>query len=193
MLKRLLLIGIILIGSNLIFAASFGLQMGWNLHDLTRNNISYEQAGSSPGYYIVSPVPSPHSSFETYVVRVDSNEGIFWIKGIGKDIETNGYGFGIKSEFEKLKGQLSSVYGDIEVIDWLMPGSIWDEPDDWMYGLKTGDRFYFGQWEAQSGFSEITIGASANSGSSGYISVEYYGLNYDQLDEKADRAESTAF
>ena len=193
MLKRLLLIGIILIGLNLIFAASFGLQMGWDLHALTRNNISYEQIDSSPGYYIVSPVPSPHSSFETYVVRVDSDEGIFWIKGIGKDIETNGYGFTIKSEFEKLRGQLSSVYGDIKVIDWLMPGSIWDEPDDWMYGLKTGDRFYFGQWEAQSGFSEIMIGAYANSGSSGYISVEYYGLHYEQLDEKADRAESRAF
>lgn len=94
---------------------------------------------------------------------------------------------------------LGYAYGTSELLDFLFPGSIWDEGDDWMMGLRQDERFYFAFWDRESGsilpedIKEICLGAKALSGSKGYLVLEYYGIEYDKLSEKAKRAAAQVF
>jgi len=181
---------------SIVFAlagASFGIEMGWTITDLQQQGIEAELV--QPNYYLLDTPPNPHNSFDSYIVRTDPDEGIFWIKALGKDISVNSYGTQLKTEYEKINSQLSSIYGVGEKVDFLFYDSIWDEADDWMYGLKVGERFFYTSWEdiEDESIKKVFVGANATSSSSGYISVEYYSPNYDSLKQKAENRESAAF
>ena len=92
----------------------------------------------SPVLYQLDEVPKPHSAFEAYGVKFSPNQGLCFIKAIGKDIKTNGHGFAIKSAFNGLREKLDTAYGKSDLTDLLVRGSICDEPEDWMMGLKIG-------------------------------------------------------
>ncbi|CRI63934.1 conserved exported hypothetical protein [Thiocapsa sp. KS1] len=155
------------------FAGPFGLDMGMSLKGLDEP----EKLGH--GKYKIANPPKPHSAFEAYIVQVAPESGLCWIKAIGKNIRTSSYGFELQSAFNEMKGRLSGVYGEHETTDLLFPGSIWDEPDDWMMGLVKKERMLGAAWGAAKGsklppdIESVFLAAMPASGDAGYIIVEY--------------------
>ena len=111
-------------------AGSFGLCMGMSIEQ-----IDPKAKEIAPGKFLTTNVPKSHSSFEQYIVQIGKENGLCWIKAIDKNVQTSSYGIEIKSEFKSMNSKLSKVYGTSETTDLLLPGSIWNEPNDFMMAL----------------------------------------------------------
>jgi hypothetical protein len=78
-----------------------------------------------------------------------------------------------------MEQKLSNIYGSNKRSDFLLTGSIWSEPRDWMQGLLSNDRLLFSEWSKETGASLtkplLSVGLIAGSynTSQGYIAIEY--------------------
>jgi hypothetical protein len=175
------------------FAGPFGLEMGMKLSQLPG-----KPEAISGGYYKLTSVPKPHSSFEAYVVKLSPSTGVCWIKGIGVDIETSSYGIQLKSAFEEMRGKLDSAYGKSKLSDFLMPNSIWNEPNDWMMALIKKERLLAAQWGKEYGsnlpsdLESIALMASPTGRSEGYLALEYSGHQKSKCDAELEAKEDDA-
>lgn len=52
---------------------------------------------------------------------------------------------------EILPTAVADTYGEYEEVDLLLPGSIWDEPEDWMMGLRQNERIVQSVWNQENG------------------------------------------
>jgi hypothetical protein len=161
------------------------------------------QTGSEPklvqdDLYEVDP-PNKNNLFESYVVRIHNTYGVYMIKAIGKNIETNGYGIGVKTAFDQLLASIERTYGKYKKTDELLRGSIWNDPDDWMMALRRNERFLFASWDREIGstlspdLKSIAIAAAALSSSRGYVSLDYYSINYDTVNEEKKTSQDSVF
>jgi hypothetical protein len=156
----------------------FGLWMGMKLQDLA---VESEEVAAFK-YRIVSP-PRPHSAFSDYVLQVAPTAGLCWIKAIGTTIKAGSFGTDLKSKFDEMEQKLLKSYGSFTRTDQLMPGSIWNEPRDWMAGLRSKERYLFSRWDhesgalLQNGLKAVFLGATAFDSDSGFIYVEYFFVN----------------
>ena len=164
--------------------------MGMTLKDLGGNP---ESLGN--GIYKITNVPKPHSAFELYAVKVAPNGGLCWIKAIGKNISTSCYGTELKSKFMDMVNKLENAYGNYELYDYLMPGSIWDELKDWMRALIKKERTLGASWSEEdqsnlsNNISKIVIAAQASSSDNGFIILEYSFTNKEACEKEIDAAE----
>ncbi len=159
----------------------FGLQEG-----LTLKNIE-DMTGSKPipiegstNLYSISTVPKPNSDFEGFGLLISPTVGLCQIRALGKTIQSDSYGLNIKQKFDDLDQILTSKYGAGKKTDFLLSGSIWKEPQDWVMGLKQQERFLMKDWKnaeqtamKESNLSEVGIQARAVDANSGYIFLEY--------------------
>lgn len=116
----------------------FGLWMGMKPEEFPG-----ELKEVAPHKYSTSAPPKVHSAFERYVLEMPPKTGLSWIKAIGRDVQTNVFGTTLSGAFADMLQRLTAVYGRGEVNDFLMPGSIWGDPQDWMVGLLKRDRHLF--------------------------------------------------
>lgn len=129
--------------------------------------------------FIAQAVPKPHSAFESYIVEISPRSGLSWIKAIGKTLESNSFGIELKTAFELMEQKLVTAYGQHERFDFLMHGSIWDEPRDWMQALNSTERVLMSQWSNETGaslkdgLSSLALVVGALNTSTGYIAIEY--------------------
>jgi len=180
-----------LVFSGCAVAGPFGLEMG-----LTIDQIDSEATIAAPKLYTTTKVPKPHSAFEQYALKVGPASGLCWIKGIGKDVATSAYGLELKVAFNELKNKLEKAYGKSKVTDILLPGSIWDEQNDFMMALLKKERILMALWEDQSvlpsNLTGIGLIASPMSRDKGYVSVEYSFSNKDACDLEIANQEDDA-
>ena len=197
-MKKMLLFFVLSIWCLCLLAAGpFGIEMGQSLETLKTNGLNPTQINNQ-GYYYVSP-KATHPDFEKYILRLDEDEGVFWIKAIGSDISDSGYGFTIKSKFNEIESSLQKTYGTGKLLDYLFPKSIWNEPEDWMMGIVKNERFYLRTWESLNGkafpgnIESLGLGVLASSSSKGYIFLEYSGMNKKRLEQKIKDKASQVF
>lgn len=180
-------------GELILRKGPFGLRMG-----LKRDEYPGSLQEVKPGLYQTTEVPKPHSAFEFHVLQFGPSSGLSWIKAIGKTIETNDFGTPIENAFDDMKKKLVKAYGESENISYLMQGSIWSEPRDWMQGLLNGDRVLAARWEAHSHkelpnqLSSIFLVACATDTSNGYIAIEYAFENHAAAEEEIAELEDDA-
>lgn len=130
------------------------------------------------GKFMVSP-PKPHPSFDAYVVQATPKLGVVWIKAITPTILNDAYGNQIRQTVNALKSQLVMRYGEAPTTDFLMTGSIWDEPRDWAQALAANERSYYVIWDRPNArglpedLSSVYLGASGIDGNSANICIEY--------------------
>ena len=178
--------------SGQAMAGPFGLEKGMTLKQID----NAQQV--APGKYKVTSVPKPHSAFDTYAVQIGPQSGLCWIKGVGKELRTSVYGLELRSAFNEMKEKLEQAYGKPEVIDRLLPGSIWDEPKDWMMALIKKERLLAAAWSEKSkatlpiDLQWVGLGARAISTNSGYIAVEYSFINKSDCDAEIAKQEDGA-
>lgn len=152
----------------------FGLCMGMTTGDF---DVALEEI--APGKYRITSVPKPHSAFEAYILQITPENGLSWIKAVGKTIQTSVYGIELKSAFDSMKTKLAATYGKYQISDFLLRDSIWNEPRDWMQSILNKERILAAFWEPAHG---STLGDSLNSvalvtgvidTTSGYVAIEY--------------------
>ena len=183
----------LLISSVAANAGPFGLEMGQSL-----TQIDNDAKQAAPNVYTTSEVPKPHSAFELYALKIGKKNGLCWVKAIGKDIGTSAYGIELKSEFNDMKSKLEKAYGKHETTDVLLPGSIWDEPDDFMMAMIKKERFLMAVWDREQGSSlkdnleSIALIASPGGRDEGYLSLEYSFSNKEVCDKEIAALEDGA-
>lgn len=160
------------------YAGPFGLEMGMSIDEIDRSAKLHVL-----GRYSVS-VPRPHSLFETYGVTV-GDDGLCHIRAISSDIYTNVFGLSLESSFMDIREKIDNVYGDSDLSDILLPGSIWKDPRDWMMSLVKQERLLSAKWENSNGknikgdVSHIVMLAIASDVNNGHMGVDYYFSNFD--------------
>lgn len=165
----------------------FGLVQGLTLEELG----TAEQL--EPGKYKLRSVPKPHASFESYIVQVAPKAGLCWIKAIGKDVRTSGFGVELKSAFDDLRVRLESTYGRPELYDRLLPDSIWEEQKYFMMSLLKKERLLAAIWKPTTGdLGSVGLIATASSGERGYLSLEYSFKNEGACDQEIKASQDGA-
>jgi len=115
-----------------------------------------------------------------YSVKYVDGVGICYVNAIGKTIENDSFGFTTKQRVDAIAKQLRQKYGvETDKGDFLFPGSIWDDPDDWMMGIRRKERIYAYLWSSKDGFkpvgevAELAVAAQAVSGYAGLVQVGF--------------------
>jgi len=122
----------------------FGFWMGMTLEE-----VGGEPNEIAPAKYLLVTVPKPHSAFESYALQIIPKCGLSWIKAIGHTIQTSVYGVELQKAFDSLQKKLAASYGKGNRTDFLMPGSIWNEPRDWMQSLLNKERYLMAVWSSE--------------------------------------------
>lgn len=157
----------------------FDLWMG-----MKAEHISFPLEEISPFKFRATEVPKPHSAFEGYILQIAPNEGLSWIKTIGKNIDTSVYGIELKTSFEAMEKKLSATYGAPKMHDFLMHDSIWNEPKDWMQSLLSRERVLGALWSVETDaklgdwLSSVFLSAVPVDTTSAFISIEYEFQNH---------------
>lgn len=189
-MKKLILV-FFLFGIGLSASAGpFGLEKGMTYEQLLAIDPSISEI--APGYYKLTTVPKPSPAFESYIVQIHPDHGLYFLKAIGKDIETSTYGIELKAEFDRVKKGLIAVYGEpTGSYDYLRPGSLWDEPRDWMISIIKKERVLIFAWGEDdipitTDIEKVFLGIDVTSTTSGYILIEYYFAGYSEYETPAE-------
>lgn len=179
------------------FSAPFGLDMGMTLEEV--ENVCKEP----PEYiaddrYYIQPEKS-HPLFEGYIAWISETEGLYYIKGISRQISSTGYGTEVKQEFSKILAPLERKYGKFKKIDKLSKNvpSYKNEEENWLWSIADGSRTYEAVWNASEddiekfdGLISIDLGIKTEKTyirDKAYIWIEYGFINaikgFDSLDD----------
>lgn len=198
MRKVLLSFSILLCVVCNIYAGPFGLEQGMNLEQIQEACGGREPIKIDDSRYFIVPAKQ-HPYFTKYVAWIDETQGLNYIKAIGSNISTNGYGFELKSKFDDLEASLSKSYGKSSKTNFLMPGSIWDDLDEWMKSLEKNERYYFCSWSKKNGstlpdtLTGIYLSARAEDSYSGGVDLEYEFANHESIQTKKKAIEDSVF
>ena len=183
---------------SFIVAGPFGLEMGWDIDQVKESGaVILDSYDSNDGTiaYAINP-PKKHSSFSSYIVLISDKYGLYQISAESDSIYTAGNGYQIKSEFYSIYDQLVKSYGDGILIDKLAEGSIWDEPEDWMMGLKTLDRTLSAIWlgpdiNTDKQIALLSLDAEAEYSYTGRISISYFSDNAFTIEQEKEAQEAS--
>ncbi len=195
MKKAIILSALFIFGMVSAFAGPFGFSMGMTLDEIALACDGAEPKYISDDRYYVQPTKS-HPLFDGYVVWVSETSGLYYIKGISKEIKTTGYGTEVKQEFSKLLSPLERKYGKFKKTDTIEKDTFWNKDAYWMHAIADGARTYEATWiatedsvEKFDGLVTIAIGVKTRETyitSEAYIWIEYEFQNYDDAQEVLD-------
>ncbi|STR58387.1 Uncharacterised protein [Klebsiella pneumoniae] len=177
----------------------FGLEAGLskkNIEDMIGEEL--EPMANNVNLYTANSLPKMNAGFEAYGLLISPTVGLCQIRALGKDIDTDSYGFTIKSRFKELMESLSSIYGKAKENDFLLAGSIWKDPRDWMMGLYKHERYLSAEWKGtaeaplKSKLTSVSIEARANSSDKGYIFLQYNFNNSDVCEAEVEAAKKSS-
>lgn len=194
-MKKIISLVVLVSLCGFIYAGPFGVEMGWSVEDFERLGIPLEQASTNNNIttYYFTP-NNPHPIFTTYLVRIDNQKGVYDITAVSDVIEDSSYGMETKKTYNSVREQISSTYGEPEEIDLLMPGSIWDEPGDWMMALYQKERYLMALWNPSSkGIEDIGIDVTGIRSSSSVIKLVYQSPDIAEILERVKKAEASVF
>ena len=190
MLRLFLLAAAYISFSHSAIAGPFGLDVE------SFNPVAGKCELKQPNLYSCN-VPKPHPDIESYIVKFVENVGICLIKGISEDIPDSRYGIDTKSKTDEIAAQLTPKYGkNTEFIDNLLPGSIWDQPEDWMMGLIKEERFYMYVWkpnEPVDGIISIYLAAQNTNTDNGYFAVEFHTSKSAECEAAIEKGSADSF
>lgn len=137
-------------------------------------------------------------AFNDYRLIITPTSGLCKIIAWTQDIESSAYGDAVKDKFAALYDALNTKYGKSKKLDALRPGSIWDDPRDWMMGLAKNERFLIAIWATESGASlppdvkAIALNTHGVSSNDALISLEYEFANFKSCETEIKAAENSS-
>jgi hypothetical protein len=171
-----------------VYTGPFGIDMGLNLSQV--KEVCKTKHLDEDAYEITPPKKS--DLFETYIVWIDSDYGIYGIRAIGKEIHTDSYGSELKETFESLVKSIEKKYGKYKKTD----RSDLDAPEIFMLTLLNGARELSAIWATKhksnlpSDIAGIRIDAIADTfaiiSNTGHVTLEYFFSNAAAVKARAD-------
>ena len=138
-----------------------GFRMGQTIKD--------EAEGDATG---VSYRAYEHRAFsEGVTVYWTTATGVCKLMGLHTVVSPDEYGDAHKSEVNRFTEIVKTKYGEpTESLDFANEGSIYDEPQDWLMGLRKRERQLANVWvkDLPDGITSITVVASEH-----HVAVEY--------------------
>lgn len=177
----------------------FGLESGLtkkNIEDMTGEELKPYEGVTN--LYTVKFPPKKNTEFEGYGLLISPKSGLCQIRALGKNIDTDSYGLAFQSKYKELFDSLSSIYGKPKSTDFLLSGSIWKEPQDWMMALNKKERFLSAQWEESSAtplknrLTSVSMEVRANDSSKGYVYLQYDFNNIDACNAEIEEAKKSS-
>jgi hypothetical protein len=113
-------------------------------------------AGSTPSgktaRYIVDfyTVPNPHPDMKAYVGMWDPDNGLLNVTAHSEVFQEDQTGFLATRLYDRLKRQLSLVYGPCHSLEYLDRNSIWDNENEFARSVLENDRVHLSQWNEES-------------------------------------------
>ena len=201
MQKTVLFLLALLVLSPCCKAGPFGFEAGMTLQQVYdavgRENVTEDSA--HPYWYTTRTAPHPDGLFESYDLHIHPEIGLVKIRAALKDIETNVYGSELKETFKRTRDSLISTYGNCRTSDSLREGSIWDEPKDWMSGLRANERVLAAYWTKEDGsnlkdrITRISLTTHALGQSKGFLLLTYEFVGLDEAIKEEKAAEDKLF
>jgi hypothetical protein len=106
------------------------------------------------------------------------------------------FGTATRTAVDRIKDQVALRYGAPRKLDFVMQGSIWDDPQYWMNGLAANERFYSYSWEAPDAsalpndLATVYVGAMSKDSNTSAVIIEYASPKLSQADAEDDRSMS---
>ena len=171
----------------------FGFDIGMTYDEVKAACGGTELEHISDERYFVKPKKS-HPLFEKYIVWISNEYGLYYIKGISRDIITSSYGTEVRNQFDKLLYTLEQKYGKFEKMDSIKNDCVLKSENFWMDTINEGAREYRANWftlkpEDHNGLESIGLGIECSnkySTDKAYIWLEYEFTNYDNAKEALD-------
>jgi len=173
----------------------FGVNSETNIAKIETCELSKEKLT----VYSCSHLPKDHDTFKDFIVFYAEGIGVCKIIAVSKVIDTNVYGAGLKNEVDIVSKQISEKYGTFRKFDFLMAGSIWREPNEWMRSLIKKERYYSYYWSKETKFkqqhniSSITMDAVALDQNNGTIALTFEFENFNKCKEIENKKAKNAF
>ena len=184
-MKKALLIALLMMIPALLSAGPFGMEFGWSLEDLENSGayVEYMNTQQNIKAYLVEP-PKPHSELPLYLVFIDDEYGLYLIRAVSPAYNSE---YSVRTIFNRLKGQLSSVYGAPEEIDEISLGSDWKGSQNFIKSMLYGDRALAAAWsfsQERDGLKDIFLGVMPISESEATVFLEYCSCDYEVVESK---------
>ena len=176
----------------MLFAGPFGMEFGWTLEELENSGtyVEYMDAQQNIKVYLVDP-PQPHSELPFYAVFIDDEYGIYLIRAMS-DVCYSEYA--IRTLYDMLKNQLSSVYGDPKELDEISWDSKWKGAENFIRSILYGDRDLGAAWfqsYEENGANAIYLGVMPNDENEAAVYLEYNSWDYDAVQAKFNRSSAS--
>ena len=136
-MKKLSVLLAAIVFSSPSIAGPFGLGMGQSLDELSKQ-MSLKK--TKEFLFTASTAPRPHPDLQIYQLIVTPQHGLCKVGAVSRTFNTNVYGTAFLAKFDEIESALSEKYGKSDRQDFLRSGSIWNEPKDWMMGLRKQER-----------------------------------------------------
>jgi hypothetical protein len=168
------------------FAGPFGLDIGKTFNDYPE--VVFEKHKNN--IYIVKRIPAPNKFFDTYVVVVSAKSGICKIRAISETTQTSKYGTELNALYNLMQDALDKKYKTTykkKLYSYLEQGSLWNEPKYYMMGLLQKEREAVTIWRANlasNNIQNITMSQTAVDQQSGFIVLDYVGVNLDDCNSE---------
>ncbi|MDF1670620.1 MAG: hypothetical protein P1U83_13495 [Roseovarius sp.] len=151
---------------------AFGLEFGQAIPETANEK--------SDGFYYLKP-PKTHPEFETYVISGSDSFGVCRISAIGKDHNDDEWGLSIKAKYEEIIKALEKKYGVGEREEFLRPGALYDDPEDFSRAISKNQRIHQIYWENVSdgptGLNDLFLTVKADWEDT-YIIIQYRSNSY---------------
>jgi len=138
--------------------------------------------------------PQPDARFAGYVVLVPPETGLIKVVGISNDLPTNSSGEALRDKFNEFRASLEATSGKATLVfDFLILGSTWNEPGDWMMALFNHERMLMVDWQPDEEGVSMAEKACAASSETGYIMVTYEFPNFSRWKQRPGDEEDHFF
>jgi hypothetical protein len=126
---------------------------------------------------------------------IDNDKGLYFLRVSTDNIFTNSYGLQIKLKYDEIVDIMISKYGKPTTdINILLPGSIWNEVNDFMMALFKEERCLITSWEFEQGEIEaIFVEVKAISTNEAIVMIDYYFSGQSEIEEKLKREKTLKF
>lgn len=160
----------------------FGFQMGLTTEQI---RTSFKVAMERGDTLLLTEAPKPYPLFEGYGLMFGSS-GLCRVTAMKPDLPTDSGGTVLRERVDKLAEELEGRYGRGAKRDFLMKGSIWKEPQEWVEALQRQERTYTYTWLKETGarlpesIQAISLETKAISRDRGQIILMYEFANFTQ-------------
>jgi len=179
----------LLLGSGGVFAQPFGIEMG-----TPQSKLNVVKSLEDPYSYVAIP-PKTHPEFESFVVVATPTQGTCVVRGIGVTHSNDKYGTEIQHAFATIRQQVDATYGRSQLNDFLQPGALWRDANEWVRAVEKHERVYQAVWEGTlaNNVVQILLTTGALDNERSYLKLQFHFTNFGACDAERKTINAKVF